>query len=194
MKDRHMRLSILQRSLASVIRPVLAPLGLQAAGEADLRETCRLARRLISPRTAELEVYRAVHRRTGGAAVWVFREEGAVTGALAIVPLSPLGLDALLAETFQARAPDLAHIATARERPAAVYGWGVLGATSAGRRAAMGGTQALIERAFPDIPWFARAATPDGERVALGRLGYAPLARSTSGLLTRAPLSQERAA
>ena len=44
---------------------------------------------------------------------------------------------------------------------------------------------ALRERAGLNVPFFCRAATPAGAKVILGKMGYAPLEGSVTGLLVR---------
>ncbi len=185
---------VLGRTLSDMVQSVLAPHDLHAASAADMPEARALAAELIGPCIATVAVFDAVQLRTGGAAVFVQHEAGQVSGVLGVVPLTPAGLGAVLAETFNARAPDLRHVCGPHDRPAAAYGWGIAGSTKSARKAVVGGTIALHEDAFPDIPLFSRAATPEGERVILGAFGFSRMAGSTTGLMTRAPLLQEHAA
>ena len=175
-------------------RIVLQELGLTPAETDDLPRARALAAQLIGPDIASADSLAAVHRRSGGVAVFVFREEVGVTGVMAWAPLSRLGFGALVGERFNGLDPDPLHIAAADEHPAAAYGWGMAGATSDARRAVVAGSIALYERILTDVPWFSRAATPDGRRVILGKFGFSPAPASTNGLLVRWPLPQERAA
>jgi hypothetical protein len=157
-------------------------------------EARALAARLISPGVASACTLEAVHRHAGGAAVFVFREPDLLTGVVAFAPLTRAGLEALLAERFDAVAPDLSHIAAPGEPVAAGYGWGMAGVTAPARKAVVAAAIALYEQVLPDAPWFTRAATADGRRVVLGKFGYEPLRASASGLLVRWPGLRERAA
>jgi hypothetical protein len=175
-------------------RLFLRQLDLSPATPNDILSARNLAARLISPDVASAATLQAVHRHAGDGAVFVFREPEGLTGVVGFAPLTPAGLEALLAERFDATAPDLAHVAAPGEQTAAGYGWGMAGSTPAARKAVVGAAIALYEQILPDLPWFTRAATPDGRRVVLGKFGYEPLLSSGSGLLARWPRLEERAA
>jgi hypothetical protein len=167
---------------AEVLGAAMTAIGMESATFGDLSAGRALAADMIDPKIAPQEVLRTIHARNG-AGLYIFREEGEVTGMLALVLLNAAGLRALCDNTFTPLAPSLDHVAALAEAPAAVYGWGSAGKT---RRAA-----ATVVRATAtacDVlpcPSFARGTTGAGLHVLTRRLGMTPYPGSTTGLVWR---------
>jgi hypothetical protein len=171
--------------------PVIASchveLGFEAASDDDLMFARELAAGLIGERIATLETSRTM-RALHPMSTMVFKEEGKVTGVLGALPLRASGLLALATDRFDPVNPDPDQIAPAGEDPLAVYGWGFAATTRRASAAVLNGANLFRTTVFPTIPGFARAATDAGRRVLMGRLGYVPFPRSTTGLLWTPPL------
>jgi hypothetical protein len=165
-------------------------IGMDEARAADLAAGRALAAELINPQIASEEALRAIHARNG-AGLYVVREEGVVTGMLALVLLNEAGFHALLDDTFAALNPALEHVAGRTEEPAAIYGWGVAGANRAAAATAALAAQASCE--ISPCPFFARAATEAGLRLLTRRMMLTLYPGSASGLLWR-PWPQVRRA
>lgn len=148
-----------------------------------------IAAQLISPDVAAEETFAAVHGRNG-AGVFVYRQDGLAQGFLGVILLRASGLAKIEADSFNAVQPDLDDVCEAGEEPAAVYGWGFAATTARASGAVVLGLMALADRAGLDVPFFCRAATPAGAKVILGKMGYAPLKGSATGLLVRFPEPQ----
>jgi len=147
--------------------------GLILASDAQIAAFRDAAARLIDPGVASVEVFQRVQRHTQ-ASVFVHVENEAVTGALALFFFRPEGLAELLAGRFNPADPALPQICAPGEAAAAAYGWGFAAVSKAGGRAAVEASIALRDDLFSAIPSFTRPATPDGERVLLGSIGYRP--------------------
>lgn len=171
---------------SEAVQTCLARHGLQVARMDEIAAGRAMAVALIGPGIASEAAFMAVHRRNG-AAVFVYRQDGEAQGFLGLILLRQSGLRRLLADRFDAVAPALSDVCTAKENPAAIYGWGFAARTVRASGACVMGLMALADQAFPDLPFFCRAATPRGERVILGKMGYAPFDGSVSGLLVRRP-------
>jgi hypothetical protein len=145
-----------------------------------------IAAELISPDVASEETFAAVHNRNG-AGVFVYRQDGLAQGFLGVILLRASGLAKIEADVFNAVAPDLDDVCETGEEPAAVYGWGFAATTARAAGAMVLGLMALRDKAGLNVPFFCRAATPAGAKVLLGKMGYAPLKNSVTGLLVRYP-------
>jgi hypothetical protein len=144
----------------------------------------RLAAELIGGRVAQASTLAEVDAIHPGS-ILVHVEGGALTGLLAVLPLRRAGRDLLLDGSFDGLQPELKSIAPPKERPAAVYAWGCAARTRAAARAVMGVTAAFPLEVYPDVAFYARAATPAGLRALTFSLGYAPV--GGNGLLRRNP-------
>lgn len=164
----------------------LETFGVFAARSDELARGRAIAAELISPDVASEDAFAAVHNRTG-AGVFVYRQDGLAQGFLGVILLRASGLAKIEADTFNAVAPDIDDVCEAGEEPAAVYGWGFAATTARAAGAMVMGLMALRDRAGLDVPFFCRAATPAGAKVILGKMGYAPLESSVTGLLVRYP-------
>lgn len=165
---------------------VAAAFGMALAEDHEIVAGREIAAGLISDGIASAETFIAVQRLTRSS-VFVYREEGAVTGMLGLFLLRPAGLQAVQNGTFDAVRPDVAYIASPGERPAACYGWGFAASTERGGSAAVRAAVALQQQLFWAIPTFTRTATPDGVRVILGPMGYQRYSASDPSLVWRPP-------
>jgi hypothetical protein len=169
----------------------MSEIGLSQATSADLAAGRALAADRIDPKIAPTQVLQAIHERNG-AGLYVLREEGEVTGLLALVLLNQAGLKALCDNSFTPLTPALEHVAEWGEEPAAVYGWGSASRT---RRAAAKVVQATATACdVLPCPSFARGTTDAGLHVLTRRLGMTPYPGSTTGLVWRPYPGARRAA
>ena len=165
---------------------VAALFGMSLAEEKDIVAGREIAARLIGEGIASVETFAAMQRLTRSS-VFIFREDGEVTGMLGLFLLRPAGLRAVQAGEFDAVRPDVSLVASPGERPAACYGWGFAASTERGGSAAVKTAVALQQRLFWAIPTFTRTATPDGVRVILGPMGYQRYSKSDPSLVWRPP-------
>jgi hypothetical protein len=173
-------------ALTAKIHAEMALHGLFPALEAEIIAGRETAAGLIGPEIAGENAFLTVHRRTR-AGVFVYRQDRIAQGFLGVILLRDSGLRKLESDRFDALQPDLTDICEAGEAPAAVYGWGFAATTVRASGACVLGLMALRDRLFPQLPFFCRAATPQGAKVILGKMGYRPHARSATGLLVRLP-------
>ena len=99
--------------LARRCAETLLPFALLSARDDEVAEGRALAARLIGEPIVATDDFRRVHRRSG-MGLFLAREEGRLTGILAFVPLTSEGVEALLADRFDGRAPIDAHVAEIR--------------------------------------------------------------------------------
>lgn len=165
---------------------VAASFGMALADEAEMAAGREIAARLIGEGIASAETFSAMQRLTGSS-VFVYREEGRVTGLLGLFLLRASGLAAIQNGTFDAVNPDLAMVAPPGERPHACYGWGFAASTERGGSAAVRAAVAMQQRLFWAIPTFTRTATADGVRVILGPMGYQRYSPGDKTLVWRPP-------
>jgi hypothetical protein len=135
-----------------------------------------------------------VHRQSGGLALFVAREEGALSGVLAFVLLNAAGLRAVQAESFDALAPAPWHLARPGERAEGFYGWGVAATTKPSARRVVGAAHAVMHGPLSHLPKYARPTTEAGRRLMCERLGFGDLPGSRTGLVWQAPLEAAVAA
>jgi hypothetical protein len=102
--------------------------------------------------------------------VWSFWRHGRLVGGAALLMLNGRGLAALLDDSIDLGDPPPAIFADAGHRPAAIYVWAILGATSA----AEGIANVIVrmqQRPYATADLFAIPATDDGLRFTRG-LGF----------------------
>jgi hypothetical protein len=165
---------------------VLANLGLDFAREEDLPAARAVMVSLIGDTIATAETILAVHRRNPKSII-VFRENGEITGTTSFLLLRAAGLLSIATDKFNGLAPDMDLIAGLDETPIAAYGWGIAAKTRRAAAAVLVGIDRVRNDLYPNIPFFARTLTADGQRVVCGRLRYLPFPRSKTGLLWSAP-------
>jgi hypothetical protein len=145
---------------------------------------------LIGDWIASLETITSVYNRNPLSFLF-YREGEAVTGVVSVLLLRPSGLLAIATDKFDGVSPDIDVIAPPDEVPTAGYGWALAAKSRRAAAAVLLGLDKIHTDLFPQIPFFARAATPDGRRVLCGRLRYVPFPRSNTGLLWSAPIQPE---
>ena len=160
----------------------LATLDIHPASTRDIEIARGLAAELIGPYVATGETFADVHRKSH-ASLFVYRQNGEITGTLGIVPLQPRGLDAVIRDTFDAKNPARDTVCAPGDSFAALYGWGFAARTRKAAAAVVIGSMRLRDTVFAPIPCFTRAATPAGARVICTKMGYRPYRGSSSGLL-----------
>ena len=168
------------------MRAELALLDIHPARRAEIAEARQFAAKLIGGTIVTPEGLQRVHEHSG-ASLFLYHDEDELTGVLALVMLNAAGRDAICAEAFDALNPDLAHVAAEGEEPAALYGWGIAATRKLTARRLVDGLTAIASGPVGHLPYFSRAATPQGERLLIERIGFRPYPGSTTGLLQLAP-------
>lgn len=161
---------------------VTSTFGLVLADLDQIRQARAISAALVGEGVAATETFVAVQQITQSS-VFVYCEDGAVTGVLGLFFLRQAGLDAIEKGAFDAVNLDLDLVARPGEAPAAGYGWGFAATTHAGGRAVVKASAALRDTLFWGLPAFTRTATPDGVRVILGSLGYKPYGQGQTTLV-----------
>ncbi len=139
-------------------------------------ETLQAAHALAEARIGQVASLASLERiqERWGAAILVHLHRGQVRGALGGAPLTHTGLAALLAGALDLETPALDQIAAEGEPAAAFYAMGIVASDPDAARAVVGGVVRL-RQAFAQLPFYARAVTPEGRRVLIERLGCADL-------------------
>jgi hypothetical protein len=143
-----------------------------AASEQDFVDVHTLATQELGPGLASLEEIKRVDGLTG-ASIWVIRRRGEVTGFLAPLALTAEGVAALVDNTFDAARIDQKWVARMGEPLAGFYCWCYAGKDQVSRGALVLGLRTLIDRYFPDLPFFGRDSTEAGARI-MRHLGFYP--------------------
>lgn len=160
----------------------LLSLDLRSASDEEIQFSRALAADLISPFVATVDTFTEIHHKTR-ASVFVYRQDGRITGTLGVVPVRPSGLDAIRHHAFDARNPAREMVCAPGDAFAGLYGWGFAAVARKAAAAVIVGSMRLRETVFAGIPCFTRAATPAGERIICGKMGYRPYPGSPTGLL-----------
>jgi len=158
---------------------------LEALGDADIGIARDIGAALIGETLASADLLSAIQRATHNV-VFGFREDGALTGMMALLPLRQAGHALLLAGRFDARAPDLDLVARPGEAPACYYAWGIAATSKHAARAMIQFSSTLHQTLFWDIPSFTRAVTGDGVRL-MGSFGYRPINDADPQLIMAPP-------
>jgi len=145
---------------------------LRPEGEQDFAAVHSLATAELGPGLASLEEIQRVDGLTG-AAIWVVKRHGAVTGFLAPLALTQAGRDALVEDEFDASNIHQSWVARMGQPLAGFYCWCYAGKDQVTRGALVLALRTLIDRHFPDLPFFGRDATEAGARI-MRHLGFAP--------------------
>ncbi len=162
----------------------MAGLGLRLATGEDIAEAHALAAHMVGPAIASLEVMLRVQAHTGCTCFAMRSAEGRLIGALAVIPLSARAGPSLARGDFDGLSPPDAMLAGPGDAASAFYGWGMAGLTPRSRAAVVCGAMRLQREIYGDLPFYARAATSEGERVLHDRMG----ARAhVGGLVSAAP-------
>jgi hypothetical protein len=172
--------------VVNAIHETLAAYDMWPAAAEDMDEAREFAAGLIGGEIVTPQTLTWVHERTG-AALFLLREEGRLTGVWAIVLLSQAGVDATLADQFNALEPEPAHVIERGEDPAGLYGWGIVGSTRESARRVVAAEGDVRNGALAHLPSFTRPTTPAGRRLVIERLNFKPVPRSTTGLVWMEP-------
>ncbi len=143
-----------------------------AETEQDFIDVHALAVAELGPGIASYAEVKRVESLTG-AAIWVIRRRGAVSGFLAPLALTAEGVAALVEGAFNASAIDQKWVARMGQPIAGFYCWCYAGKDQFSRGALTLGLRTLIDRYFPDLPFFGRASTEAGARI-MRHLGFFP--------------------
>ncbi len=177
---------VARASVSLAIRAELALLDIYPASRTEVVEARHFAARLIGGTIVTPEGLQRVHEHSG-AGLFVYHDDEELTGVLALVMLNAAGHDAIRGEAFDALDPDLAHVAREGEDPAALYGWGIAATRKMTARRLVDGLSAIANGPVGHLPYYSRAATPQGERLLIERIGFRPYPGSATGLLQLAP-------
>ncbi|MCG8443439.1 MAG: hypothetical protein MI723_16670 [Caulobacterales bacterium] len=164
---------------------ILHQAGLMRPRGDELPQLHRLAARLFGDGIAILNEVNKIDAHTGNS-VWVYRENGAVTGINSMLPLSPWGHELLLIGNLDPQSAALDCLTAPGETCAAIYCWGYGGTTPRARAAVVRASMRLREGLFAPVPVYARAATPDGRRT-MERMGYVDVPDALPDLMVSAP-------
>lgn len=166
----HSRISSIAVSTRHLIE-VADQFSLKRPNRDEVHQGREVAINAIGQNIAEADTYLSIQEHSGICPL-VFREEGIVTGMLAMLLLNQTGHRALRDGDFNAIKPHISHLSLAGECVSAVYGWGFVATTKLAGRALVGATSAYQKELFSSIDCYTRAATPDGKRVLVDALGY----------------------
>lgn len=143
-----------------------------AVSDEDFSAVHALATAELGPGLASLEEIKRVDALTG-ASIWVIRRNDAVTGFLAPLALTAAGVAALVDNTFDAAHIRQEWVASLGQPLAGFYCWCYAGRDQVSRGALVLGLRTLIDRHFPDLPFFGRDSTEAGARI-MQHLGFFP--------------------
>jgi len=167
--------------LGETLRQGLEAIGMFDARPDEIGPMREMAAALIGPGIASEDAMASVFARTGYG-IYLVREDGRITGVVALIMLNAAGLAAVEDDSFDPLDPNLAHVILPGESPAAVYSWGIAAATREAAKTAIAGCW-IMRAAAPYIPFFVRAATESGRRLLTEKMPFTAYPGSTSGLL-----------
>jgi hypothetical protein len=170
-----------------------AEYGFGVLDAAKFEEGRALAMRLMDCKVASAEVFGRI-RRIQPAVLLTLSRHGRVSGFVATLLLRQSASDTFLSGEFNGLDPDAADLAGPDEPPAIYYIWAVGGETAWARSIAMSLCRRFRERTLASLTGFTRAATPDGLRAAIDRLGFRPVSEADPTLLISPPIAERRAA
>lgn len=174
-------------------RKVLAELGFYLAADQRIISGRAEAARLVGEAITPADRLIAIQARTRCSTFVLDAPDGRMSGIVSIIPVCAEGLARLERGDFDGINPDPALACAPEDQVAAFYGWGMAGLTWRGRISVVHAALALQQEVFGHVPFFSRAATSEGEKVLLNRMGARP--HSAPGGLVWAPaLSANRKA
>lgn len=151
---------------------MMASVHLHRPAAAEFADVHLIASEQIGGPLATLDEIRRVDALTD-AAIWVVRRKGEVSGFLAPLALTAAGRDALVDGSFRASAIEQSWVARMGQPLAGFYCWSYAGRDQVTRGALVLALRTLIDRHFPDLPFFGRDTTAAGGRI-MAHLGFAP--------------------
>lgn len=143
-----------------------------AVSEQDFVDVHALATSELGPGLASLAEIKRVDSLTN-AAIWVVRRNDAVTGFLAPLALTSAGVAALTDGTFDPTRIDQKWVARMGEPLAGFYCWCYAGKDQVSRGALVLALRTLIDKHFPDLPFFGKDTTEAGAKI-MRHLGFFP--------------------
>ncbi len=143
-----------------------------AVSEQDFVDVHALATSELGPGLASLAEIKRVDSLTN-AAIWVVRRNDAVTGFLAPLALTSAGVAALTDGTFDPTRIDQMWVARMGEPLAGFYCWCYAGKDQVSRGALVLALRTLIDKHFPDLPFFGKDTTEAGAKI-MRHLGFFP--------------------
>lgn len=156
-------------------RRAMAGLGLRLATEEDIAEGHAMAQALLGPRIASRATLTRVQARSRCALFAMRTREGQLVGAMSVIPLAPAALPSLSMGHFESLDPADIMVARPGEPAIAFYGWGMAGITPRARAAVIAGAMRFQRDIYGHLPFYARAASSEGERILHDRMGARPL-------------------
>ena len=151
---------------------MMASVRLQRPTAAEFADVHAIASEQIGGALATLDEIRRVDALTD-AAIWVVRRKGEVTGFLAPLALTALGRDALVDGSFRAGAIQQEWVARMGQPLAGFYCWSYAGRDQVTRGALVLALRTLIDKHFPDLPFFGKDTTEAGAKI-MRHLGFFP--------------------
>lgn len=145
-------------------------LRMERPGPADYQAVYHLASEQLGPGLATAAEIQRVDAMTG-AAIWVVRRHGEVAGFLAPLALTLAGREAIIDGTFDATNIQRKWVAAMGAPLAGFYCWCYGGRDQVTRGALVLGLRTLIDRCFPDLPFFGKDTTEAGARI-MHHLGF----------------------
>jgi hypothetical protein len=170
-----------------------AEYGFHALSEAQFEEGRALAARLMNCEVASSAVFTRI-RGTQPAVLLTLSRNRRVSGFVATLLLREGAREKLLSGAFDGLAPSAADLAPPSETPSIYYIWGVGGETHWARSTAMALCRRFREETLAPLTAFTKAATADGYRAAVARLGFRPASAVEANLLISPPINERRAA
>jgi hypothetical protein len=164
------------------MRAALAAFDVAPAEPREVAEAQAFAAVLIGGKLVSSERLASVHESTG-AGLFLFREQGELTGLLALVLLSAEGLAAVRADAFDSLDPAPAHVIVPGGEPVGIYGWGIAATNHEAAAKILDACGLLGRTVAPHLPVYARPVTPKGVRLMMERLNFRPVPGSTTGLV-----------
>ena len=141
-----------------------------AQSEQDFADVHALAVTAMGSKIASLDEIKRVDAMTD-ATIWMVRRNDAVTGFLATLALTGEGVAALIDGSFDASNIDETWVAPLGQPLAGFYCWCYAGKDQVSRGALVLALRTLIDRYFPDLPFFGRDSTEAGAKI-MRHLGF----------------------
>jgi hypothetical protein len=143
-----------------------------ATSEQDFADVHALAVAELGPGIASFAEVKRVESLTN-AAIWTIKRHGAATGFLAPLALTAEGVAALVDGSFDAGHIDQKWVARMGQPLAGFYCWCYAGKDQVSRGALVLALRTLIDKHFPDLPFFGRDSTEAGAKI-MRHLGFFP--------------------
>lgn len=156
----------------TLVARLAAAFGLEVLQADDIATARAIGAAMIGAELASAETL-IMCEHAAEAVVFGYREAGALTGMMALLPLNARGHAQIEAAAFDAQAPALDLVARPGEAPSAYYAWGIAATSKEAARRMIKTSAALRRLLFWAIPTYTRAVTDDGLRL-MSSFGYRP--------------------